>query len=55
MTSDANAAPAGEVVNGIPRIYISTGNGTFDTNGDYGDDILRIEAPNGVIRHGGEE
>ena len=46
----SGVAPAAEIINGIPRFFVSTGNGTFDSNGDYGDDILRIEAPNGVMK-----
>ena len=46
----SGAAPAGEVVNGVARIFVSTGNGTYDANGNYGDDILRIESANGVMK-----
>jgi hypothetical protein len=48
------AAPSFDTQNGVTRMFITTGNGTFDAaspgapNADYGDDILRIDLSSGI-------
>lgn len=45
----SGGAPAAETVNGVTSIYVSTGNGNFDANHDYGDDLLKLKSVNGVL------
>jgi hypothetical protein len=51
----SGGGPAADIENGSPRVYIATGNGTFDASApyatntvDYGDDILRFNVTNGM-------
>ena len=48
------AAPSFDTANGATRMFLTTGNGTFDAtspgapNADYGDDILRVDISTGI-------
>jgi hypothetical protein len=48
------AAPSFDTENGVTRMFLTTGNGTFDAaspgapNADYGDDILRVDVSTGI-------
>jgi hypothetical protein len=46
----SGGAPAAEIINGVPRFFVSTGNGTFDGTTDFANNIVHIDAPNGVMR-----
>lgn len=39
---------ADNVGSSAPRMFVPTGNGSFDSNGDYGDSILRLNLLNGI-------
>jgi hypothetical protein len=51
----SGAGPAADDENGTPRVFVATGNGTYDAsapygtnNVDYGDDILSFNVTNGL-------
>ena len=46
----SGGAPAAETLGPISQIFVSTGNGSFDGNRDFGDDILKITTNNGVMK-----
>jgi hypothetical protein len=42
------AAPSFDTQNGVTRLFVTTGNGTYDAT-DYGDDILRLDLTNSAL------
>jgi hypothetical protein len=51
----SGAGPAADNENGTPRVFVTTGNGTYDASApyatntvDYGDDILSLSVTNGL-------
>ncbi len=51
----SGGGPAADIESGVPRVFVATGNGTFDASApyntnamDFGDDILRFNVTNGM-------